>query len=173
MSVQDLVGSAPHVVTPLISVEPAHFESHMVSPDGKFAFARNLSGKGQLYPFAGAEPQSLPGWLPKDIWITWSADGRSAYVCHDEKTSAPVYRLDVATGKRELVMTLGPNDSAGVTAIQNLRITPDGKSYAIPSVESCQTFSLWTTRAEPIISRTIPILNNRLDRKPIPLAQHL
>jgi Tol biopolymer transport system component len=130
MYVQDLVGGAPHAVTPLISVEPAHFESHVVSPDGKFAFARDLSGKGQLYPLAGGEPQSLSGWLPKDIWITWSADGRSAYLYQDEKTSAPVYRLDVATGKRELVMTLGPNDSAGVTAIQNLRITPDGKSYA-------------------------------------------
>ena len=130
MYVQDLVGGAPHAVTPLISVEPAHFESHVVSPDGKFAFARDLGGKGQLYPLAGGEPQSLSGWLPKDIWITWSADGRSAYVYHDDKTSAPVYRLDVATGKRELVMTLGPNDSAGVTAIQNLRITPDGKSYA-------------------------------------------
>ena len=130
MYVQDLVGGAPHAVTPLISVERAHFESHMVSPDGKFAFARDLSGKGQLYPLAGGEPQSLPGCLPKDIWITWSADGRSAYVYHDEKTSAPVYRLDVATGKRELVMTLAPTDSSGVTAIVNVRITPDGKSYA-------------------------------------------
>jgi Tol biopolymer transport system component len=130
MYVQDLVSGAPRAVTPLISVEPAHFESHMVSPDGKFAFARDLSGKGQLYPLAGGEPQSLPGWLPKDIWITWSADGRSAYVFHDEKTSAPVYRLDVASGKRELVTTLAPTDLAGVTAIQNVRFTPDGKSYA-------------------------------------------
>jgi len=130
MYVQDLIGGAPRAVTPLISVEPAHFESHMVSPDGKFAFARDLSGKGQLYPLAGGEPQRLPGWLPKDIWITWSADGRSAYVFHDEKTSAPVYRLDVASGKRELVTTLAPTDLAGVTAIQNVRFTPDGKSYA-------------------------------------------
>jgi Tol biopolymer transport system component len=130
MYVQDLVGGAPRAVTPLISVEPAHFESHMVSPDGKFAFARDLNGKGQLYPLAGGEPQSLPGWLPKDIWITWSADGRSAFVYHDEKTFALVYRLDVATGKRELVMTLAPNDSAGVTAILNVRMTPDGKTYA-------------------------------------------
>ena len=130
MYVQDLVGGAPRNVTPLISVEPAHFESHVVSPDGKFAFARDLNGKGQLYSLAAGKPQSLPGWLPKDIWITWSADGRSAYVYHDEKTSAPVYRLDVATGKRELVMTLAPTDSSGVTAIVNVRITPDGKSYA-------------------------------------------
>jgi hypothetical protein len=51
-------------------------------------------------------------------------------VFHDEKTSAPVYRLDVASGKRELVTTLSPTDLAGVTAIQNVRFTPDGKSYA-------------------------------------------
>ena len=130
MYVQDLVGGGPRAVTPLISVERAHFESHMLSPDGKFAFARDLSGKGQLYPLAGGEPRSLRGWLPKDIWITWSTDGRSAYVYHDEKTFAPVYRLDVATGKRELVITLGPTDSAGVTAIQNVRMTPEGKTYA-------------------------------------------
>jgi len=89
-----------------------------------------LSGKAQLYRLAGGESQAVPGWLPQDIWITWSADGRSAYVYDDEKTSARVYRLDVATGKRELVRTLAPNDSAGVTAIINVRMTPDGKSYA-------------------------------------------
>ncbi len=130
MYVQDLVGGAPRAVTPLISMESAHFESQLVSPDGRFIFARDLSGKGQLYPLAGGEPQAVPGWSPEDIWITWSADGRSAYVYHDEKTSAPVYRLDVASGKRELVATLAPDDLAGVTAIVNVRMTPDGKSYA-------------------------------------------
>lgn len=130
MYVQDLAGGAPRGVTPLISVKPAHFESHLVSPDGKFIFACDVGGKGGLYPIDGGETRTLPGWLPEDTWITWSADGRSAYVYHDEKTSAPVYRLDVATGKRQLVATLAPNDPAGVTAILNVRMTPDGKAYA-------------------------------------------
>jgi hypothetical protein len=82
------------------------------------------------YPVAGGEFQSLPGWLPEDIWITWSADGRSAYIYHDEKTSAAVYRLDVATGKRQLVATLAPGDPAGVSSIYSVRMTPDGKSSA-------------------------------------------
>jgi serine/threonine protein kinase len=128
--IQDLAGGAPRVVTPLISVESAHFESHLVSPDGKFIFTRDLNGKGELYPIAGGEPKTIPGWMPEDIWITWSADGRSAYVYHDEKTLAPVYRLDVATGKRQLVTTLAPSDSADVTAVINVRMTPDGKTYA-------------------------------------------
>ena len=68
--------------------------------------------------------------MPEDNWIEWSADGRSAYVYHDEKQSAPVYWLDIATGRRQLVATLGPNDPAGVTAVLNVRMTADGKSYA-------------------------------------------
>jgi Tol biopolymer transport system component len=102
----------------------------VVSPDGKLAFARDLNRHGQMYSLTGGTSKPIPGWLPQDIWITWSADGRSAFLYHDEKTSAPVYRLDLTTGKREHVRTLAPNDAAGVTAIVNVRITPDGKSYA-------------------------------------------
>jgi eukaryotic-like serine/threonine-protein kinase len=81
-------------------------------------------------PWRGGEAQAIPGWLPEDIWITWSADGRSVYVYHDEKISASVYRLDVATGRRGLVATLGPSDIVGVTSILSVILTPDGKSYA-------------------------------------------
>jgi serine/threonine protein kinase len=129
MYIQDLAGGAPRGVTPLISVKPAQVESHIVSPDGKLMFARDLSEKGELYPIAGGEPRAIPGWLREDVWINWLADGRSAYVFHDEKTSAPVYRLDLATGKRELMATLAPSDPDGVTGIYSVRMTADGKSY--------------------------------------------
>jgi Tol biopolymer transport system component len=130
MYIQDVAGGTPRGVTPLISVKRNHHESHIVSPDGKLMFARDVNGQGLLFPIAGGEPRTIPGWSPEDIWITWSADGRSAYVYRDEKTSALVYRLDLATGKRELVMTLGPSDSAGVTSVLNVRMTADGKTYA-------------------------------------------
>jgi Tol biopolymer transport system component len=130
MYIEDVAGGAPRAVTPLISVRATHFESHVLSPDGKVFFARDLSERGGLYPIAGGDSRTIPGWQPEDIWITWSTDGRSAYVYHDEKNSAPVYRLDLSTGKRELVATLAPSDSAGVTAIINVRMTADGKTYA-------------------------------------------
>jgi eukaryotic-like serine/threonine-protein kinase len=130
MYIRDLTGGAARSVTPLISIKPSHFESHLVSPDGKLIFARDLSEKGVLYPLTGGESRTLAGWLPEDIWITWSADGRSAYLYRDDKTSAPVYRLDLATGKRELIATLAPSDPAGVTAVLNVRMTADGKNYA-------------------------------------------
>src|SRR5580704_622708 len=140
MYLLDLAGSASRAVTPVISVEASHFETQVVSPDGKFIFARDLNGKGQLYPMAGGEPRAIAGWSPDDIWIAFSADGHSAYVYHDDKTSAPVYRLDVSTGKRELITTLAPGDFAGVTSIYNVRMTADGKAYgSLLRAEICRT----------------------------------
>ncbi len=129
MYAQDASGGPPHSVTPLITVQRNHIESQLVSPDGKLMFARDLNGRGGLYPIAGGEPKMIPGWLPEDVWINWTADGRSAYAYHDEKTSAPVYKLDLTTGKRELLMTLAPSDIAGVTTLINVRMTVDGKAY--------------------------------------------
>jgi 6-phosphogluconolactonase (cycloisomerase 2 family) len=68
--------------------------------------------------------------MPEDVWMTWTKDGREAYVFHDEKTSATVYRLDVTSGKRQLVAKVAPVDPAGVTSISNVLYTPDGKAYA-------------------------------------------
>jgi hypothetical protein len=43
---------------------------------------------------------------------------------------APVYRVDLATGKRELWKTLTAPDPAGVTGIAPVIVVMDGKSYA-------------------------------------------
>jgi hypothetical protein len=120
---------APRAVTPAISVKRNHQEGHILSPDGRTFFARDLSARGGLYPLAGEEPQLIPGWFPEDIWVAWAADGRSVYIYHDDKTSAPLYRLELATGKRKLITTLSPSDVAGVTTIVNARVTADGKTY--------------------------------------------
>ena len=119
----------PRAVTPAISVKRNHQEGHILSPDGRTFFARDLSEWGGLYSLAGGEPRLIPGWLPEDIWVAWAADGRSVYVYNDDKTSAPLYQLELATGKRELITTLAPSDVAGVTTIVNARVTADGKTF--------------------------------------------
>ena len=55
---------------------------------------------------------------------------QEAYVFHDEKTSATVYRLDVTSGKRQFVAKLAPTDPSGVTSVSNVLYTPDGKACA-------------------------------------------
>jgi hypothetical protein len=153
MYIQDIPAGTPRAVTPAISVKRNHQEGHILSPDGRTFFARDLSERGGLYPLAGGEPRLIPGWFPEDIWVAWAADGRSVYVYHDDKTSAPLYQLELATGKRELITTLAPSDVAGVTSIVNARVTADGKTMAIRSPESCRICSWWTecgSRTEPI-----------------------
>ncbi|MGC2478116.1 MAG: protein kinase [Candidatus Sulfotelmatobacter sp.] len=130
MYLQDDSGGSPRAVTPLISVKRNHSESHLVSPDEKFIFARDVNERGKLYPIAGGEPRSIPGWMPEDVWVNWAADGQSAYIYDDDKTSARLYRLDLSTGKRRQIWTLAPSDAAGVTAVLNVRMTADGKTYA-------------------------------------------
>jgi len=129
MYIQDIPAGIPRAVTPPISVKRNHQEGHILSPDGRTFFARDLSDRGGLYPLAGGEPRLIPGWLPEDIWVAWAAGGRSVYLYHDDKTSAPLYQLDLATGRRKLLTTLAPSDVAGVTTIVNARATPDGKTY--------------------------------------------
>jgi len=120
----------PRPVTPHIVLNPNRLEAHLLSPSEKLIFARDLNGNGQLYPVAGGEPQPVRGWDPQDIWVGWSLDGNSVYVYHDDKITAPIYRIDLGTGKRQLVNTITVTDPAGVTGILNMRLTPDGKSYA-------------------------------------------
>ncbi|HEX8817506.1 MAG TPA: hypothetical protein VF753_18590 [Terriglobales bacterium] len=78
----------------------------------------------------GGTPRPISDCHAEDIWVHWSADGKSGYVYHDEKTSAAVFRIDVASGKRERVWTLTPGDPGGVTSIYRVRTSADGKTYA-------------------------------------------
>ena len=44
--------------------------------------------------------------------------------------AARVFRLDLATGRKEPWLEVRPPDPAGVCAFVSLVLTPDGKSYA-------------------------------------------
>jgi len=128
--VQGLNGGTPRAVTPAISINAVQYPSGLVSPDGKFVFARDLNGQGALYPLEGGQPRPVLGLLPDDIWANWSSDGKSIYVYQDQRIRAQVFRLELSTGKRQLVRVVAPPDNAGLTGIIAFRITPDGNAYA-------------------------------------------
>ncbi len=68
----------------------------------------------------------------------WSSDGNSLFVGLGLQLGRPfsgnasfkVFRLDLATGKRELWREFVPPDQAGLTSFYNFTMTPDGRSYA-------------------------------------------
>jgi len=72
----------------------------------------------------------VSGPQPGERPVAWSEDGQSLWLFRRGEVPAHVYRLDIASGRRELWKTLIPSDSAGVYSILYFQVTPDGRAYA-------------------------------------------
>jgi Tol biopolymer transport system component len=124
--VQSLDGGKPRPISP-----EGVAGRIVISPDGRLVAAVGPDRKIALYPVEGGEPRPVPGVAEGEVPLQWSADGRSLYIGKGrEFFSAHVFRLDLETGKRVPWKELLPEDSAGVVAVINVRVTPDGRSYA-------------------------------------------
>jgi serine/threonine protein kinase len=110
---------SPEGIDPLVIV---------LAPDGQQVVGIGPDEKAYAYPVAGGEPQMVRGIESGEQPIQWSADGREMYLYKPGDLPAKVYRLDLATGHRTLWRGLIPSDSAGVSRLGPIIITPDGKS---------------------------------------------
>src|SRR5216683_3042052 len=124
---QPIDGGEPHALTPEGYAAP----KNVVAPDGKtFVARRPADGKRFLWPISGGESgQEIPGLEPADVMVRWSADGQSilTYQGADRKTLL-ITRVDVTTGKRQVVKEWTPADRAGVTGYDSAGISADGKT---------------------------------------------
>jgi len=82
-----------------------------------------------LYPIDGGQPGTVSGIEPGENVIRWSGDGQYLFVANDGIVPVRVYRVEVITGRRQLVYTLSPSNAAGLWSIYSVLLTPDGKSY--------------------------------------------
>jgi hypothetical protein len=124
--VQSLDGGKPRA----ISSEGLQFEPLAASPDGRFVAAQGPDSKIAIYPVDGGAPRPLDGAEAAESPILWSADGRSLYCYRTNEAPARVFKIDVATGRRELWKTIAPADRSGLITIDNIVMTPDAQSCA-------------------------------------------
>ena len=110
---------SPEGVDPLVLV---------LSPDGQQVVGVGPDEKAYFYPVAGGEPKAVPGIEVGEQPIQWSDDAKAIYFYKPGDLPAKVYRLDLSTGHKTLWKELMPSDSAGVSRIGPILITPDGKS---------------------------------------------
>jgi tRNA A-37 threonylcarbamoyl transferase component Bud32 len=121
---QDIAGGKPRPVTP-------EGTSHgFVSPDGRLVLVKASGGALLLFPADGGEPRPVPGSAVDDTVIRWSADGRFLLVWRTWEIPARIQRLEVATGRREPLRTVGPADLNGLLQIGSVTFGDDGTSYA-------------------------------------------
>jgi Tol biopolymer transport system component len=128
---RSLDGGKPRAVT------PEGYGRTLVTPDGKWVVAAGPDRKNFLYPLAGGEPTVVPGIDPEDGVDEVSLDGRSLYVHRRAELPAKVFRLDIATGRKELWRTLMPADAAGIYSLDVIpRRGGDGYVYSFNRILS-------------------------------------
>ncbi len=123
---QSLDGGDPHAISP----EGISAEFAAISPDGRYVAAQGPDSKLAIYPVGGGAPRPLPGAEPGESPILWSADDRSLYAYRRNEAPARVFKIDIATGRRELWKTIAPADRSGLITIETVVMTPDARSYA-------------------------------------------
>ena len=124
--VQDLAGGKPRPVSP----EGVGAYPLTVSPDGKFVSAAGADRRPWLYPVDGGQPIPVEGLAAGEALTQWSPDGRFLYAGDISSLPARIFRIERATGRRELWKELMPSDPAGVLAIFGAQASADGRSYA-------------------------------------------
>jgi hypothetical protein len=131
--VQSVDGGAPR---PLL---PEGIRGRLVSPDGKLIAAVDRSDPRKIVFFSGeGQPIALPHDLPPGMEPSaFSPDSRFLFAFGWGQIPTPVYRLDLAAGKKQLWKELAPADRSGLGDTLMVRLSADGRSYAY-SYERCQ-----------------------------------
>jgi hypothetical protein len=100
-----------------------------VSPEGQHVILRDGTGVPRQWPLAGGPGLAVPGLLPEDQPITYTADGRALFVA-ERAFPIPIVRLDLVTGRRTPWLTLAPPNRAGLRFAIPV-ITPDGRHWSL------------------------------------------
>jgi Tol biopolymer transport system component len=107
------------------------------SPDGRSAAVLDPDGEWGIWPIEppnsgeGNGQRLIPG-LDSNYRVRWSPDGTSmlALPIRQSDKTGNVYRVNMATGKMELVSTIGTGLTAGAMSIGGSYLLEDGGAYA-------------------------------------------
>jgi len=129
---QDLEGGKARAFTPELGTS-TDFLGPLVSPDGKYAWGRDLQGKAWLFPLDGSSPTPLAGFVKGEGWANWGRDSRTAYIYTlNGSNNYPlrVFRIDPFTGSRKFLREIAPEDAVGLGIPFVVLISRDEQSYA-------------------------------------------
>jgi serine/threonine protein kinase/Tol biopolymer transport system component len=101
----------------------------LVSPDGRLLLTETPGQEFALTPLEGGPPQPIRGLETTDQPLRWAGDGRSLFLASSKDLfPARVYRLDLATGHRDVWKEFMPGDRTGITSLGPSAISADGKT---------------------------------------------
>jgi hypothetical protein len=115
-----------------VALTPPGTTGYLITSDGKFVLAKTKSGRFELYPIGGGEPQPFPFVQPGDRPIRFSSDGQNIFVRNSERgiPGVKVYRVSLASGNRRLLWHLQSPRTTVANEVTLVDVTPDGTGYA-------------------------------------------
>jgi hypothetical protein len=107
----------------------------LVSPDAREIAGSTLEGLNLIFAVDGnGRARAIEGAEPGDFLVQWSADGKTIIARGAETRPLTLYRIDLASGRRERWKELSPPDGAGFVEFgagpMGVRMTPDLRFYA-------------------------------------------
>jgi len=111
------------------SEEGLSWHEIMAAPDGSMVAAMGPERHTKLYPLDGSPPVSVPEITSADRAVRWSPDGAALIVFGRGQLPGKVFRVDLATRKREVMRELTPSDPTGVEGLTGVRISGDGTGF--------------------------------------------
>ncbi len=121
--VQDLEGGPARPVT------AEGVTARLLSPDGRFLVVQIPGQAFGLAPLAGGPIVPIPGIDARERPARFTADGRSLFVGSPlREMPARIYRVEIATGRRETWKEFTPGDLTGITNVSTYGISADGNT---------------------------------------------
>ncbi|HXW89490.1 MAG TPA: protein kinase [Terriglobales bacterium] len=120
----DLDGGKPQ------ALGPADFMGLAVSPDGKRIAGWRASAGAAVFDLDMQKLGAIPGVEPGELLSNWTEDGKAVLVYASTPREARIYRVETETGKRTLLQTIEPHDTAGSMIPIRVAYAQRSKTYA-------------------------------------------
>jgi hypothetical protein len=113
----------------LTAITPEGTHDAFVSPDSMKLIVRKERSFVVLSADGSREIQRLETQSNNERIVGWARDSKSVYTFGWRDVPSHLSRVDLETGKRQLITKLQPTQSAGVMTVQSASISPDEKWY--------------------------------------------
>jgi serine/threonine protein kinase/Tol biopolymer transport system component len=120
----DLEGGKP------VPVTPEGITSTLVSPDGKLILRANDGGVMAVYPIPEGAPRVIANLEPGFVPVQWSEDNSSVYGYDSGHIPTKVYKVNITTGKKDLIQEFQPETTIGVVRVAPVVVSRDGSRFA-------------------------------------------
>jgi hypothetical protein len=120
----DLDGGKP------IPITPEGITGGLVSPDGRYILRADDAGTFAVYPIAGGVAHPIPNLESDFIPLRWLEGNSAVYGYRRGEVPTKVYKVDLVSGKKDLIQELQPATTTGVVFIAPVVVTADASRFA-------------------------------------------